>query len=125
RIWKEQSFESAVRLVQAPAGDRRRCLHGHSYRVRLHLTAPLDAVLGWTIDYGEVKALFQPLYARLDHQRLDELEGLAQAASGTLAEWIRARLAAALPALDRIDLWETPERGVSLCWGGPAPVVPG
>ena len=76
RIWKERRFESALRLAQAPEGDPRRRLHGHSYLVRLHLTAPLDQVLGWTVDYGDVKALFQPVYARLDHYRLDELPGL-------------------------------------------------
>jgi 6-pyruvoyltetrahydropterin/6-carboxytetrahydropterin synthase len=39
RIWKEQRFESALRLSRAPDGDRRLCLHGHSYLLRLHLTA--------------------------------------------------------------------------------------
>jgi 6-pyruvoyltetrahydropterin/6-carboxytetrahydropterin synthase len=67
RIWKEQTFESALRLRHAPTGDPRRRLHGHSYRIRLHLTAPLDEVLGWTVDYGEVKARFEPIYRELDH----------------------------------------------------------
>jgi 6-pyruvoyltetrahydropterin/6-carboxytetrahydropterin synthase len=73
RIWKDLRFESALRLTRAPDGDRRRRLHGHSYLLRLHLSAPLDDTLGWTVDYGDVKALFKPVYAQLDHHRLDAL----------------------------------------------------
>jgi 6-pyruvoyltetrahydropterin/6-carboxytetrahydropterin synthase len=124
RIWKEQRFESALRLVQAPEGDPRRRLHGHSYLVRLHLTAPLDEVLGWTVDYGDVKALFQPVYARLDHHRLDELTGLPDPDPGRLALWMRETLAGALPALDRIDLHQTPGCGAVLCWGDLGPALP-
>ncbi|WP_242445343.1 6-pyruvoyl trahydropterin synthase family protein [Chromatium okenii] len=76
RIWKEQRFESAVQFPDAPAGDGRRRLHGHSYLLRLLLSAPLDAVLGWTVDYGDVKTLFTPVYRQLDHHRLDQLPQL-------------------------------------------------
>ena len=124
RIWKEQRFEAALRLSAAPADDPRRRLHGHSYLLRLHLSAPLDQVLGWTVDYGDVKALFKPVYDRLDHHRLDELPGLAAADGAALVHWIRRHCAAALPALDRIDLYETPGCGVSLCWGDLGPALP-
>ncbi len=124
RIWKEQRFESALQLVHAPAGDRRRRLHGHSYRLRLHLTAPLDAVLGWTVDYGEVKAIFKPVYARLDHWQLNALPGLRQADPGNLLLWIREEAAGELPSLDRIDLEETLGCGAVLWWGESGPALP-
>lgn len=118
RIWKERGFESALRLSSAPAGDARRRLHGHSYTLRLYLTAPLDEVIGWTVDYGEVKALFEPLYRQLDHHRLDELTGLAEPTLAELLNWMCARMATVLPPLDRIDLEQTPGCGAILCWGG-------
>ena len=124
RIWKERRFEGALSLARAPAGDPRRRLHGHSYLLRLHLCAPLDEVLGWTVDYGDVKRLFEPVYARLDHHRLDALPGLPAADAGSLVRWIRGECAAALPALGRIDLHETPGCGVSLCWGDLGPALP-
>ncbi len=124
RIWKEQRFEGALTLRGAPPGDPRRRLHGHSYLLRLHLTAPLDAVLGWTIDYGDVKALFKPVYAQLDHHRLDELPYLRDADPASLALWIREQAAGELPWLDRIDLHETPGCGASLCWGSLGPALP-
>lgn len=124
-IWKELRFEGALRLARAPEGDSRRRLHGHSYLLRLHLTSPLDQVLGWTVDYGDVKALFKPVYNRLDHHRLDDLPGLADPDPAHLARWIRGEVAAMLPQLDRIDLFETPGTGVSLSWGKLGPVLPG
>lgn len=125
RIWKEQRFEAALRLCQAPEGDPRRRLHGHSYLLRLHLSAPLDQVLGWTIDYGDVKELFRPVYARLDHHLLNDLPGLRDPDPGQLAYWIRDEIGAALPQLDRIDLYSTPGCGVALCWGALGPALPG
>lgn len=127
RIWKELRFESALRLRQAPDGDRRRQLHGHSYLLRLHLTAPLDQVMGWTVDYGEVKALFTPLYRALDHHRLDRIEGIrggGQADVAGIVAWLQARCRPLLPQLDRIDLLQTPGCGALLSWGEHSPALP-
>jgi len=124
RIWKEQRFESALRLVKAPEGDPRRRLHGHSYLLRLHLTAPLDEVMGWTVDYRDVKELFKPLYNRLDHHLLNDLPQLNGTDPASLGLWMREEIAARLPQLDRIDLHETPGCGAVLCWGDLGPALP-
>jgi 6-pyruvoyltetrahydropterin/6-carboxytetrahydropterin synthase len=124
RIWKELRFESALNLVRAPAGDPRRRLHGHSYLVRLHLTAPLDTVMGWTVDYGDVKEIFKPTYRALDHHLLNDLPGLADADPASLARWLRARVAPELPPLDRVDLYAAPGCGATLSWGEQGPALP-
>lgn len=124
RIWKEQRFESALRLQRAPEGDHRRRLHGHSYLLRLHLTASLDPVMCWTVDYGDVKELFKPVYKVLDHHRLDELEGIADTDPASITRWIRRRMGAELPQLDRIDLYHTPGCGAILSWGEQGPALP-
>jgi len=124
RIWKEQRFESALRVSNAPDGDRRRRLHGHSYLLRLHLTAPLDQVLGWTVDYGDVKECFKPVYKQLDHHLLNDLPRLNHTDPANLALWMREEVAAQLPQLDRIDLHQTPGCGAVLCWGNEGPALP-
>ncbi|MBK1703696.1 6-pyruvoyl tetrahydropterin synthase [Halochromatium glycolicum] len=121
RIWKEMRFESALRLRNAPDGDARRRLHGHSYRLRLHLTAPLDEVLGWTVDYGDVKRLFKPVYDELDHHELNELEQLSDPSAANLALWIREQVVGSLPQVDRLELTERKGRGVLLSWDAVAP----
>jgi 6-pyruvoyltetrahydropterin/6-carboxytetrahydropterin synthase len=124
RIWKELGLDSAVRLAHAPAGDGCARVHGHSYRLRLHLGAALDAVMGWTLDFGDVKEIFAPVFERLDHQPLHELPGVAQSGVLGIARWARDEAAAALPQLDRIDLLETPGCGVELSWGADHPALP-
>lgn len=124
RIWKEQRFESAVQLRAAAPGDARRRLHGHSYITRLHLTAPLDAMRGWTIDYGDVREAFTPVFRELDHHALNESTG-TDGGLPALLGWMRARVGAALPALDRIDLYATPLEGAILHWGEEGPALPG
>lgn len=122
RIWKEFSLDSAVRLVHAPDKDMRRRIHGHTFTLRLHLSAPLDQVLGWTVDFGDVKAAFNPVFAMLDHQPLHELGGLADGDSASIARWIKAQTSGVLPQMDRIDLEENPGCGVILSWAESAPV---
>lgn len=124
RIWKELTFDSALRLAHAPAADPRHRVHGHTFTLRLHLAAPLDEVLGWTIDFGDVKQLFAPVLARLDHHPLHELPGGAGHDLAALAEWVRAQAAPVLPALERVDLKQQRGCGVLLAWGDGAPALP-
>jgi 6-pyruvoyltetrahydropterin/6-carboxytetrahydropterin synthase len=116
RIWKEMTLDSSVALRSAPATDPRRRIHGHTYTLRLHLQAPLDQVMGWTVDFGDVKDLFDPIFKRIDHQPLHELPGLKQSDCASIARWIRSEVGDILPALDRLDLYETRGCGVILSW---------
>jgi 6-pyruvoyltetrahydropterin/6-carboxytetrahydropterin synthase len=124
RIWKELSLDSSVQLKRAPNADPRRRLHGHTYTLRLHLNAPLDQVRGWTMDFGDVKELFRPIFARLDHHPLHELPDAEDNDAATLTRWIRNQAAPVLPQLDRIDLFETRGCGAILAWGSDDPALP-
>lgn len=121
RIWKDFTLDSAVRLVHAPEGDMRRRIHGHTFTLRLHLSAPLDQVMGWTVDFGDVKAVFNPIFAMLDHHPLHERADLADSDCASLARLIKAQTLPDLPQLSRIDLEESPGCGVILAWGDQVP----
>lgn len=124
RIWTQMSLDSSVRLKRAPPGEAGARLHGHTYTLRLHLNAPLHQVLGWVVDFGDVKELFRPVFLRLDHQPLHELAGLEDADALSLAHWIRRAVGSELPQLDRLDLYATPGCGAILAWGGDEPALP-
>jgi 6-pyruvoyltetrahydropterin/6-carboxytetrahydropterin synthase len=124
RIWKEISLDSSLQLTRAPGGDRRRRIHGHTYTLRLHLHAPLDQVLGWTIDFGDVREIFTPIFKQLDHQQLHKLPAIEDNDTASLVRWIRDRAAPALLQLDRVDLYETRGCGAILSWGGNGPALP-
>jgi 6-pyruvoyltetrahydropterin/6-carboxytetrahydropterin synthase len=124
RIWKELSIDSAVRLNRSPSDDARRRIHGHTYTLRLHLDAPLDEVKGWTVDFGDVKELFAPVFRSLDHQPLYEIPGLKDNDVESILRWIRKQCARQIPALNRIDLYETRGCGAILSLGNGSPALP-
>lgn len=107
RIWKEMTLDSALFLRNAPVEDPLSHIHGHTYTMRLHLSAPLDQVMGWTVDFGDVKERFNPIFKALDHHPLHELPGLDDCDAGSLARWVLAEGQRALPQLDRVDMYET------------------
>lgn len=122
RIWKDFTIDSAARLRHAPSGDPRHRVHGHTYTLRLHLAAPLDRVMGWTVDFGDVKAVFDPIFRSLDHQPLHERPELTDCDTTTIARWLHARTRRELPQLVRVDLSESAGRGslVGADLAGPA-----
>jgi 6-pyruvoyltetrahydropterin/6-carboxytetrahydropterin synthase len=124
RIWKELTLDSAVQLKRAPHGDPRRRIHGHTFTLRLHLHAPLNRVQGWTVDFGDVKTIFDPIFKSLDHYPLHEIMGDQDTDTASVARYIRTLAQPVIPELDRIDLNETRGCGVILHWGELGPALP-
>ena len=106
-IFKTFTLESAHRLPHVPAGHKCARLHGHSFRVEVHVSGPVDPQQGWVMDFADLKAAFAPLYAQLDHQYLNDVPGLENPTSENLARWIWLRLKPALPALSEVAVHET------------------
>ena len=106
-IFKEFTFESAHRLPQVPEGHKCARLHGHSFRVSIHVAGPVDPALGWVLDFADIKAAFKPYYDQLDHNYLNEIPGLENPTSEVLARWIWERVAPALPGLSQVVVRET------------------
>ncbi len=112
-IFKTFSLECAHRLPNVPAGHKCARVHGHSFRVELHVTGPIDPVLGWVMDFADLKAAFEPLFQRLDHHYLNDVAGLDNPTSENLARWIWRELKPRLPPLSRVVVHETCTSGAS------------
>lgn len=106
-IFKIFTLEAAHRLPNVPEGHKCSRLHGHSFRVEVHVSGDLDPHTGWVMDYADIKQAFQPLYAQLDHHYLNDIAGLENPTSERLAAWIWEHLKPALPALSEIVVHET------------------
>ena len=124
QIWKDFTFDSAALFRHAPPGHPRARLHGYTYTLRLHLSAPLDEVAGWAIDFGDVKELFSPVFKAIDHQALAQLPRLPDCDTASIAHWIWAEARALLPQIYRVDLLETRGCGVQVRAGLAGPDLP-
>jgi 6-pyruvoyltetrahydropterin/6-carboxytetrahydropterin synthase len=106
-IYKTFMLESAHRLPNVPAGHKCARVHGHSFRVEIHVSGPVDDRFGWVMDFADVKAAFDPLFQQLDHRYLNDVPGLENPTSENLARWIWRELQPALPHLSRVVVHET------------------
>ena len=124
RIWKDFHIDSALRLRHAPAGHPLSRLHGHTCTLRLHLSAPLDELRGWALDFGDVKERFRPVFKALDHHALHEhLPDLPDADFGTVAGWALAQAREVLPQVERLDLFDSVGAGAIACSGTSRPLA--
>ena len=106
-IFKIFHIEAAHRLPNVPAGHKCARLHGHSFRVEVHVRGEPDPAFGWVMDFAELKQHFQPVFEQLDHRYLNDVPGLDNPTSERLAEWIWHTLKPTLPQLHRIVVHET------------------
>jgi len=106
-IFKEFSFEAAHRLPNVPPGHKCARLHGHSFQLSVHVTAPVQAEAGWVRDFAEISCAMAPVLARLDHYYLNEIDGLENPTSEILAQWIWDQLTDTLPDLSQVVVRET------------------
>ncbi len=111
-IYKEFTFEAAHLLPNVPAGHKCGRLHGHSYRVQVHVSGELDGKFGWVMDFADIKKIVRPIIKELDHYYLNDIPGLENPTSENLAKWIWDKLQSLLP-LSKIVICETCTSGCS------------
>jgi 6-pyruvoyltetrahydropterin/6-carboxytetrahydropterin synthase len=104
---KDFRFEAAHFLPNVPEGHKCRRIHGHSFRGEVAVRGPLDPLLGWVMDFADLKRVVGPVVDRLDHYLLNDIDGLENPTSERVAVWIWNTLASHLPMLHRVTIEET------------------
>ena len=102
-IFRIYHLQCARRLSALPETHPCSRLHGHSFRVEVHISGPLDEALGWVVDFAEIDAAWQTVHAALDHRYLNDIPGLAV--------WLWNALKPLLPGLAKIIVMETHDSG--------------
>lgn len=88
-------------------------VHGHSWRVEVHLeTSELDAE-GMGFDFVEIRRALRELVSRFDHQDINAIPPFDQLSPTTehLARFFHTELARSLPgaSLTATTVWEGPD----------------
>ena len=107
RLERSYRFEAAHFLPKVPPGHKCARMHGHSYNIAIVIEGEVDPERGWVMDFAEIDTHVTPLVHMLDHQTLNEVDGLANPTSELLAVWMWQRLAPRLPGLVEIMVSET------------------
>lgn len=110
-----KDFELAA--AHAIRGHTRGCqnLHGHNYRVRVHVSArELDA-LGMVIDFADLKAVVAEVAGPFDHRVVNEVPPFDEVntTAELLARHVYRETARRLAGdgrvqVERVEVWETP-----------------
>lgn len=96
--YKEFTFEAAHKLEPYSG------LHGHSFKVSVHLIGEPDPVFGWAANLYEVEKQIEGIHKTLDHKYLNEIEGLSVPSLENLAKWIFDKLSEKTDTLDRVEV---------------------
>lgn len=121
-IFKDFSFAAA----HAIRGHTRGCenLHGHNYRVRVHLRAHRLDELGMVLDFADLKAIMQEVLGPFDHRVINEVPPFDRrnTTAELLAEHVFGEVGRRLPGSDeprrrvevtRVEVWENETAGAS------------
>lgn len=114
-IFKDFEFSAA----HAIRGHTRGCqnLHGHNYRVRVHVAAGELDGLGMVIDFADLKEIVSEVADPFDHQVINDVPPFDR--ENTTAELLArhfhdevsrrvAEATGARAAVTRVEIWETP-----------------
>ncbi|HEY1550170.1 MAG TPA: 6-carboxytetrahydropterin synthase QueD [Kofleriaceae bacterium] len=106
RLERLYRFEAAHFLPKVPAGHKCARMHGHSYEIEIAIEGEIEPERGWLMDFAAIDEHVIPIIKQLDHQVLNEIEGLSNPTSELLAVWLWTKLAHALP-LSEVVVSET------------------
>ena len=110
-IYKKFAFDSAHFLPNVPEGHKCKNMHGHTYNLTVYLEGDLDTELQWVMDFKELKDVVKPVIERIDHQLLNDIEGLENPTAERIVVWIWEQIQPKLPLLSKLELNETPTSG--------------
>ena len=108
RLTKDFLFEAAQTLPCAPEGHKCRQMHGHSFKIEIHIEGVVDESIGWIYDHKKISDAMRPLLELLDHGYLNDIPGLESPTIERMAAWFWRKLESDLPGLAEIVIFETP-----------------
>jgi 6-pyruvoyltetrahydropterin/6-carboxytetrahydropterin synthase len=109
-VFKDFTFSAA----HAIRGHTRGCenLHGHNYRVRIHVRASELDALGMVIDFADLKTVAQEVLGPFDHRVINEIPPFTErnTTAELLSEFVFREVARRLDdarlQVAKVEVWE-------------------
>ena len=115
-VFKDFTFSAA----HAIRGHTRGCenLHGHNYRVRVHVVAERLDALGMVIDFADLKTVVLEVLGPFDHRVINDIPPFDRinTTAELLSEHVFTEVGRRLPAdgrvrVTRVEVWENDTAG--------------
>lgn len=105
QILKQFQFDAAHQLgANVPEGHKYGRLHGHSFDVELRFSGTPNPETGWICDFAEIDVVIAHIRQQLDHQYLNDIEGLATPTLEHICMWIWEKVSPRLPQLSEVKV---------------------
>ncbi len=109
-IFKDYGFSAG----HAIRGHTRGCqnLHGHNYRVRVHVAAETLDELGMVIDFADLKTIVDEVLGKFDHAVINDIPpfDVRNTTAELISQYVFEQVGRRLPAgrrVRRVEVWET------------------
>lgn len=103
-ITKTVTFEAAHFMGHRPEGHPYRNMHGHSFELSATVAGKVQPGQEWVQDFSDLVAILQDVADQLDHQLLNEIEGLSNPTLERICVWAANALSPRLPGLSAVAL---------------------
>jgi len=104
----ESSFDAAHQLE----GHKGPCenLHGHTWKVQVHITGRSLNKMGMVIDFKKIKTVLASVVSKLDHKNLNDLAPFRKVnpTSENVAKFVFDQLSGKIADLKRVTIFESP-----------------
>lgn len=110
-IYRSFKFDAAHFLPHVP--ERHECgkMHGHVYTLKVFISGEIDPETFLLRDFDELRTVVSSATNILDHQVLNDVDGLEDPTCENILIWLWDRIRPSLPDLVKLELNETPTSG--------------
>ena len=117
QISKDFTFSAAHSIRGHQGGCER--LHGHNYRVRIHLASEQLNELGMVMDFADLKKVADDILTPFDHQVINdippftELNTTAELFAEYVFQQVQLRIKGEQAEVVKVEVWENERSGAS------------
>lgn len=109
-VFKDYTFAAAHSI----RGHQGKCrfLHGHNYRVRVHIAASELDEIGMVIDFADLKMILEEILGPFDHRVINEIPpfDVINTTAELLSSWVFEEVTRRLPetrlSVAKVEVWE-------------------
>jgi len=113
KIYRTYTLHSARFIPTLDSSHPCSKMHGHTFKIIIELNGPINNKTGFVMDFYDLDDIVQnKIIKKIDHQILNDIEGLKNPSSEHLSIWVWKNLIDSVPLLSQVIISEEHGTGV-------------